>query len=385
MPKLEILREEFGSFRYRIEHDDGTMDEKKAPAAEVRAEARRAHKSFKRVIEDREGFDHSAPEIVMEAADSEEPAPLADVLEGVQRHTHREFDHAHEHEHGLPDHDHAHGHDLAPHQHEHSHPFIEHAHDLEEHAHALPDHGHPYLAHDHDHQHPFVTHDHPVTQHDHPVAAHDHEPDLTVPEHDHAVPSHEHEVATHEHVLPRHGHEPHGHPLESHEHPAEQHEHPLAAHEHDVRMPTHGHEHEHELPSHGHQHEHELPPHGHLSIENRLLALERLVEALQVEDHSHEHEYAGEIKTLSQTLAQLHQEIQSVGYPHEHDVRMPAHDHPLAEHGHPEIVGLFSPQQIKGAAQVQGAHLHRFDTVHDDGKGIRCGICNLPKSEITNA
>ena len=51
---------------------------------------------------------------------------------------------------------------------------------------------------------------------------------------------------------------------------------------------------------------------------------------------------------------------------------------PAERHTHPELWGEI-PSSV---ASTPEGHVHRFDTVHDDGVGIRCGICGLPKSEV---
>lgn len=87
MATLDWFREEHGSFRYHVTRDDGTPDESKLPAEEVKEEARKLHKSQRFVIERRLGLEPLA-EVLIEPADD---LPEAEALEPVQHHTHREF------------------------------------------------------------------------------------------------------------------------------------------------------------------------------------------------------------------------------------------------------------------------------------------------------
>lgn len=139
----------------------------------------------------------------------------------------------------------------------------------------------------------------------------------------------------------------HDHPLKDHRHSLEVHEHEMAQHEHS--MPDHEHAlavHEHAVSDHEHnlaQHDHALPDHDHKII---------------LPDHEHEYAVPG----------------------HEH-VPEP-HDHPVRVHSHPEIVGLFTPEKLKEAGKRRGAHIHEFDTMDSDGKGWKCGICGIARSEV---
>lgn len=169
MSHLELLREEYGSIRYRITRDDGQVDEKKVSAAQVREEARRTHKSLKSILEKLEGLPEGQPDTLVDLAD--ENTPEAASLPQIQRHTHIEFslpvlDHQHPHEHN-------HEHSLLPHDHKHEHELIKHEHDHDhKHEHDLPAHGHVAIdirlaalekasevlqGHGHPHEHP---HDH---------------------------------------------------------------------------------------------------------------------------------------------------------------------------------------------------------------------------------
>ena len=165
------------------------------------------------------------------------------------------------------------------------------------------------------------------------------------------------------HVHPQYEHEHldlapllHGHPFNDHQHPIQIHDHPFMAHEH-----VHEHEHEHE-------HEH---PHNHAEYASR-----EHPHPFMVHDHppqEHEHSF----KTHDHPLREHdhpHQHPEPALPPHEHPGSV--HEHP---HTHPEIWGEF-PSSV--ASTAPEGHLHRFDTVHDDGVGIRCGICGLPKSEV---
>lgn len=91
-----VYKEQFGSFRYRVRNEDGTEDEKKWPARDqadgrkgVRDEAIRTHKGFKSIIEKFEGITESPEEVLLEP-EPQEVLPLADSLEGVQKHRHKD-------------------------------------------------------------------------------------------------------------------------------------------------------------------------------------------------------------------------------------------------------------------------------------------------------
>ena len=103
MAHIEVLRQEFGSYRYAVHKDDGTTDEKKAPIAEIDAERRRSHRSLAFVLAKREGLDDSQVTVL----------PMPDPEAAIQTdglHTHVEF--------SLPvaEHDH----EFAPLNHDHS-------------------------------------------------------------------------------------------------------------------------------------------------------------------------------------------------------------------------------------------------------------------------
>jgi len=129
--RIEVLREEFGSIRYRLLKDDGTVDEKKVPVDEIRTEARRLKKGLRYVLEKREGVEPSPETITL--IEPEPELPQAEELPEVQRHTHAEFglpleEHSHTHEHPLTDHTHEHSHTLESHEHAHEHDLPAHGH-----------------------------------------------------------------------------------------------------------------------------------------------------------------------------------------------------------------------------------------------------------------
>lgn len=103
MASIEVLRQEFGSYRYRVNKDDGTFDEKKAPVVEVDAERRSTHKSLLAVLAKREGLDVSNVTVLPM------PGPESAIQPETGMHTHVEF--------SLPvaEHDH----DFAPLNHDH--------------------------------------------------------------------------------------------------------------------------------------------------------------------------------------------------------------------------------------------------------------------------
>ena len=103
MAHIEVLRQEFGSYRYAVHKDDGTTDEKKAPVAEIDAERRRTHKSLASVLAKREGLDDSQVTVIPMSD------PEAEVQPEAGLHTHTEFTlpvAEHDHEYAPFNHDH---------------------------------------------------------------------------------------------------------------------------------------------------------------------------------------------------------------------------------------------------------------------------------------
>ena len=205
---------------------------------------------------------------------------------------------------------------------------------------------------------------------------------------------HYHDEFNHAHELEEHGH-PHNHAeefaafqkrveelwaelqqtlgqLREHQHPFVPHQHPLTVHGHDPI------EHQHPelaLGSHGHEmqnHAHPLPtqvaPHEHQPVEHDHPPHEHLLEEHQHPFMTHEHPAHGH-------------ELER----HEHPPALPAaHEHPLSEHEHPphEHPEIWGVGEQKATASIRG-HLHRFDTMTADGRGFVCGICGIPKNEVT--
>ena len=249
-------------------------------------------------------------------------------------------------------------------------------------------------------------------------------PAIETTEHEHPIPPHVHEHSHDINDLP-HEHEEFLRAVRPHEHAP--HSHPPADHSHS-EAPVHDHPpHDHPVGKHGH----ELEAHGHAALDLRLKEIESQVEALAKHNHPHEHphkhdaeftafyerlstlwdelqgtlerlrghEHAEYMKVEEAVRAHRHEGYELTGHeheltPHRHDERehehplkdhghaVPAHEHPVGEHGHPEIVGLFTPQEKAAAVELKGVHLHRFDTMENDGLGWKCGICNLPKDQL---
>src|SRR3990167_2054753 len=192
-----------------------------------------------------------------------------------------------------------------------------------------------------------------------------------------------------------HTHEEFGWPVPEHPHPPHSHE----PHEHPSVLPPHDHKHDHP------PHEHEVPAHGHAAIDIRLLNVESLSEAQTRHGHPLQEHGHNELVSFEQRLNLLAQALSAVGGrldsietmakehnhpltehdhthehgPHEHE--FPAHEHPAKAHGHPEITNLISDKPPIKGKRPPANHVHRFDTMVEDGRGWVCGLCGMSKEE----